>query len=157
MKNNKIYEEVQTQVISDLLHRNDMNFFRKVCRWYSTTFHTPLHIVMDCREVQWDEILTHYYESQMEELGYNQIYDVATREYIPELAEQYEEENKEFAQALVKEQKETLKKAEAKKRASNSQKTIVSGAKKEEPKPDNKELPAPPPPMNLTFDDDEEI
>ena len=149
-----IYEALQTEVISDILNQSDMNFFRKVCRWYSTTFHTPLHIVMECREVQWDEVLTHYYESQMEELGYNQVFDIATKEYIPELAAEFEEENKEFARALVKEQKATLKKAEAKKRASNNRKTIVSGAKKDEPKPDNKDL-KPPAPIKMSFDDED--
>tara|TARA_R100000951_G_C2553418_1_gene153213 strand:- start:222 stop:563 length:342 start_codon:yes stop_codon:yes gene_type:complete len=112
---------------------------------------------MECKVVQWDEILTHYYENQMEELGYNTVFEIATREYIPELAEEFEEENKEFARALVKEQKATLKKAEAKKRASNNQKTIVSGAKKpkkKETKPNNKELKAPPP-MKLSFDDED--
>ena len=139
-----IYEALQTEVIADILTHSDMNFFRKVCRWYSTTFHTPLDQVINGDIMQWDEILLHYYETQMEGIGYNEVYEVATKEYIPELAEQYEEENREFAKALVKEQKETLKKAKAKeKKAALKQNN-------------NKEL-TPPPPMKLSFDNDEEV
>ena len=140
-----IYEALQTEVIADILTHSDMNFFRKVCRWYSTTFHTPLDQVINGDIMQWDEILLHYYETQMEGIGYNEVYEVATKEYIPELAEQYEEENREFAKALVKEQKETLKKAKAKeKKAALKQNN-------------NKELTPPPPPMKLSFDNDEEV
>lgn len=148
-----VFEALQTEIMSDILNRSDMSFFRKVCRWYSSTFHTPLHIVMDCKVIQWDDILVHYYEDQMESFGYNTVFEIATREYIPELAEEFEEDNKEFARALVKEQKATLAKQEAKtKKVSSTTKKI---SQEEQIKPDNKEL-TPPAPVKMSFDDEED-
>jgi len=72
-KNTNIYQYLQTEAIGGNLTNSDLAFFRKVCRWYSTTFHTPLHQVMQCKDVQWDEILLHYYEDQMEDLPFNNI------------------------------------------------------------------------------------
>jgi hypothetical protein len=39
--------------------------FRSICRWYSITFHTPLHLVDDLPE---EDILTAYYERTYEEM-----------------------------------------------------------------------------------------
>lgn len=136
-----LYEALQTEVMADILIHSDMNFFRKVCRWYSTTFHTPLHIVMECVVIQWDEILLHYYEDRLEDIGYNQVYELAVKDFIPELAEEYEEENREFARSLIAEQKRTLAKQKAKEKAAA-------------PSVKEKEPPAttPPAPMKLKFD-----
>lgn len=109
-----IYQFLQTQAIAGVLTKSDMAFFKKVCRWYSKTFHTPLSVVMECREVQWDEILTHYYEEQMEELSFNHIFEVACQEYIPELAEEFEKENQEYADSLLEEQQRTIERKKKK-------------------------------------------
>jgi hypothetical protein len=132
MNKKTIYEAIQMQAVSDILSQTDVHFFRKVCRWYSKNFHTPLHQVMDGSVVLWDEVLLHYYESQMEELSYNQLYDLAVNEYVPELSEILEEENQEFANALIEEQKRTIAKKKAK-MSNNNQKTIVTGVKEEKP------------------------
>lgn len=112
MKNKRvtIYEALQVEAISDILAQNDLFFHRKVCRWYSKTFHTPLHQVINGEVMLWDEILLHYYESQMEEVSYNDLFDLAVNEYVPELAEVLEEENQEFADSLLEEQKRTIAK-----------------------------------------------
>lgn len=129
MKNRvTIYEALQTQAICDILSQSDLYFFRKVCRWYSQKFHTPLHQVLSGNVVGWDEVLLHYYESQMEGLSHNQLYDLAVSEYAPELADILEEENQEFADALIEEQKKTIAKKKAKS-ARNYEKTIVSDEK----------------------------
>jgi hypothetical protein len=39
--------------------------YRRICRWYSTTFHTPLHEVFDLDEVF---VLQSYYESYFEKM-----------------------------------------------------------------------------------------
>ena len=39
--------------------------FRSICRWYSVTFHTPLHMVEELPE---DDVLTAYYEKTYEDL-----------------------------------------------------------------------------------------
>jgi len=117
---------------------------------------------MECKEVQWDEILTHYYENQMEEIGYNQVFELAVRDYIPELAAEAEEEDKEFAKSLVKEQKASLAKQKARKakqakaEAPKSRDKITKTVKNDTAKPKNSKL-KPPPPMKLSFDDEEDV
>jgi hypothetical protein len=39
--------------------------YRRICRWYSTTFHTPLHLVPDLDEAY---VLQHYYEHAYEQM-----------------------------------------------------------------------------------------
>lgn len=40
--------------------------YRKICRWYSQTFSTPLHIVeMDLLQ---EDVLQHYFENQIEKM-----------------------------------------------------------------------------------------
>ena len=161
-----IYTALQLEAISGILNRSDINFYRRVCRWYSKEFHTPLHIVIEGKVVQWDEILLNYYESQMEDIGYNQVYDMAIQEYIPELAEKFEDENQAFANALIAEQHQTIAKKKAKdkaveeKLASNHRKTTISGAnlaptgsekKTEDPATDKT---TPPTSMRLSFEDE---
>lgn len=144
-KKTNIYEYLQTEAISGTLNRSDLAFFRKVCRWYSKTFHTPLHTVMECKVVQWDEILLSYYEENMSDLPYNQVYDIACQEYIPELADQYEKENEEYAEALVEEQQRTVERRKKKQEAK-----AKAEPKVEEPKEQPK-----PPEMKMSFDDEE--
>jgi len=141
-KKTNIYEFLQMEAVAGGLTKSDLSFFRKVCRWYSSTFHTPLHEVMECKVVQWDDILLHYYEEQMEDLPFNSLYDIACQEYIPELAEEFDKENEEYAMALVEEQEKTIKKREAK-----------QAKKKPAPKPEP-ELKKPKS-MNLSFEDEE--
>jgi len=141
-KKTNIYEFLQMEAVAGGLTKSDLSFFRKVCRWYSSTFHTPLHEVMECKVVQWDDILLHYYEEQMEDLPFNSLYDIACQEYIPELAEEFDKENEEYAMALVEEQEKTIKKREAK-----------QAKKKQAPKPEP-ELKKPKS-MNLSFEDEE--
>jgi len=145
-----IYQYLQTEAIGGTLTNSDINFYRKVCRWYSKTFHTPLHIVMDGKTIQWDEILTHYYEEQMEEIPYNAVYEIACKDYIPELAEEMEAEDAAYAESLVEEQRKTL---EAKKK--REKKKQLKQPKKEE-KQEDEQIDQPkekPPEMKLNFGD----
>lgn len=147
-KNTNIYQYLQTEAIAGNLTNSDLAFFRKVCRWYSTTFHTPLHQVMLCKDVQWDEILLHYYENQMEDLPFNNVYEIACQDFIPDLADEFEKENEEYAQALVEEQKRTIEAAKKKKPSKYTQKTD----KKELSTENNKKKP---PEMKMSFEDEE--
>jgi hypothetical protein len=118
-----IYKYLQTKVIAGVLTGSDLSFYRKVCRWYSKTFHTPLHIVMDGKTLQWDDILHHYYEEQMEEIPFNAVFDIACKDYIPDLAQDLEDEDEAYAKALVDEQKRTIE-AKKKRDAAKNKKTI---------------------------------
>jgi hypothetical protein len=39
--------------------------YRRICRWYSTKFYTPLHVVEEDLPIQY--VLTHYYETVFSE------------------------------------------------------------------------------------------
>jgi len=99
------YKFKQLEAISNILLPTDSYFFRKVCRWYSKTFSTKLNEVYD---MDWDYILTHYYESSLEEISYNNLIDIVKDEFVPELKEQEDKEADEFAKSLEEEQAQTL-------------------------------------------------
>ena len=141
-----IYECLQVNAVFDKLTQNDMFFFRKICRWYSEKFHTPLHDVLEGTVIGWDEILKHYYEHNIDSQSYNEIFELAMKEYLPEFADDWERQNEEFAKALIEEQKMLQEKAKAKKKDFNE--AMEEMDKIEE----NSELP---PEMNLSFDDEE--
>jgi len=108
-KDNKpfnIYYIQQLRAIEAILTSTDQYFYRKICRWFSETFHTPL---LDVYKIPYPKLLQEYYESRLGELDYNDVYDLASTEYVPELADAYEEENTKFAESLVEEQEETLR------------------------------------------------
>lgn len=48
--------------------------YRHICRWYSTTFHTPLNAVDD---LPITEVLTHYFESAYEKMEESKVHTVA--------------------------------------------------------------------------------
>lgn len=151
-KKTNIYEYLQTEAISGTLNKSDLAFFRKVCRWYSKTFHTPLHIVMECKQVQWDEVLLSYYEENMNDLPYNQVFDIACQEYIPELAQEFDKENEEYAEALVEEQQRTLERKKKKQQTPKPPET--KGEKDVDSAEKTPEAPKPPE-MKMSFDDEE--
>jgi hypothetical protein len=91
------YILAQTQAIYDILNKTDVYFYRKVARWYSTTFHTPLSHV---DSIPYDELLLHYYEYHYDKLPYNEVFRLAN-ELLPELAGQKEAEDEEFIKNLL--------------------------------------------------------
>lgn len=72
---------------------------------------------MQTFDIPWEELLLHYYEAGIENLSYNEVYDLAIQEYLPEFVNQAEEEDTEFAQALIKEQNSSVEAKRAKDKA----------------------------------------
>lgn len=106
----RVYESLQFEAITAIL-TNDIEYFeRKVRRWYSKTFHTPLHEVYG---LPWDFILKNYYESVLETQGHNTAYDMAI-EYIPELKEEQDQRDAEFDKFLEEKQAKQLAKKQSK-------------------------------------------
>lgn len=139
-----IYQPLQVEAIFNALTANPAFFERKVRRWYSKNFNTPLQ---DTFNLPWDEILIHYYESTLENRSFNELYDIAVSSYLPEFVNKEEEDAAAFAQSLVKEQEETLKKkhGSTKGKVKKAQGTKTE-AKSEVPEMNLEE-------MNLSFDD----
>lgn len=61
-----IYEAIRFAALRNVVKEGDLDYaMRKIFRWYSKTFHTPLHVV---EELPTEYILQHYWESQYEDL-----------------------------------------------------------------------------------------
>ena len=100
-----LYKSIQIKPIESVLDSDDANSYRKICRWYSKTFHTPLQ---DVYNLDFEHVLSNYYESTFEEIPYNDLYDIAIEDFIPELAEQNNEDAEQYAKDLEAEQIRTL-------------------------------------------------
>lgn len=106
-----IYYQAKLRAVEGALTESTEFFYRKITRWYSNQFHTPLQQV---RKMPFMHILQEYYETQIEGYEYNDLYDMTVQQLIPELMRAREEQDEEFAQNLVEEQQRTLKRKEKK-------------------------------------------
>ncbi len=150
-----VTQNAQLKALESVLLKTHEFFERKVRRWFSKQYSTAY---MDTFDIPWEELLLHYYEAGIENLSYNEVFDIAVSEYLPEFMDATDKEDEEFAQSLVKEQAETLK-AKAKKDAQSkalqdATAGLASGASKvvekvqsiskaldnQRPKPESKKL-----------------
>jgi hypothetical protein len=105
-------------------------FYRRVCRWYSKSFHTPLHEV---EQLPWKNILLAYFEERFYEM-YNSPSEEVLQQYEQqremltmtedELVEYFEAERDEEQQLANWEQElieQVQKQDEAKKQAQQDQ------------------------------------
>lgn len=99
-------------------------FERKVRRWFSKEHSTPY---LDTFKIPWDELLLHYYESSLANSTYNQVFDMAVEEYLPEFVDQAEKEAQAFADSLAKAQEAAIKANQAKKTSDTSSKEKTQG------------------------------
>lgn len=100
-----LYKAIQIKAIESVLDPDDAASYRRICRLYSKTFHTPLQ---DVYQLDFEHVLSNYYESTFEEIPYNDLYDIAIEDFIPELAEQNNEDAEQYAKDLEAEQIRTL-------------------------------------------------
>lgn len=140
-----IYRFKQLEAVEAILTNSNEYHYRKICRWFSKEYSTPL---MEVYKMPWDFVLQNYYESFLETRPYNEVYDLAVQDYLPEMAEEYEKELQEFADSLVDEQEQTLERKE--KQQSLDKKP---SSEQEEVKEEEVEIE----PINLNFGDDEDL
>ncbi|MDD5650849.1 MAG: hypothetical protein PHF86_10620 [Candidatus Nanoarchaeia archaeon] len=109
MDNSDICKLEIFKAVEAFLLKTDMLFERKIRRWYSRTFFTPLKEVYN---LSWQFILQNYYESLLEKKSYNEIIDLASQDLLTELIEESEKEADDFANSeeLLEEQREGLNK-----------------------------------------------
>jgi hypothetical protein len=101
----ELYQALQVEAVFNALTSNSAFFERKVRRWFSKNYNTPL---LDTYAIAWDQILIHYYESALEDKTKNEIYDVAIENYLPDLMDKREEDDRAFAQELIEEQRRSI-------------------------------------------------
>jgi hypothetical protein len=111
-----IYLLLKTQALHDTINKTDAYFYRKIIRWYSNTFHTPLKQV---ETLDWYEILQHYYEHNYDQLNNNDLVNLI-KQTVPQLDKQEQDSFEEWIKQVqeqankeqaLKEQKQSLDKA----------------------------------------------
>jgi hypothetical protein len=60
-----IYEAVKINALNAVVNPDEEYYLRFIFRWYSKTFHTPLHLIPDLPVI---DILTAYYEELYEKM-----------------------------------------------------------------------------------------
>jgi hypothetical protein len=98
----------ETLAIREVSLKSPEYFQRKICRYYSEKFHTPL---MDVYSLPWNFVLTNYLEHVMESNNTREeLYDLAVDICYPERREDEEKEIQEWIKKIEKEEAEKLKK-----------------------------------------------
>ena len=115
-------QNAQLLAIEGVLENTMESFERKVRRWFSKEHSTPY---LDTFDIPWDELLLHYYESRLANMSYNEVFDLAVEEFLPEFVKISEEEDQAFADSLLKEQEAALKAKKAKAKQSQGSKKIT--------------------------------
>lgn len=113
-----IYQALKTEAFYNYFNKNDEYFYRKICRWFSKEFSTPL---MQVYEIPWEEVLLNYYEHSLDNLPYNHVYDMAIETYSPETLQKEDEENEEFRRLI--EERELKKQNKQKEQSLDSKST----------------------------------
>jgi hypothetical protein len=101
------YEAIKVSAIDSVVNKDDDYVLRYVFRWYSKTFHTPLHQVADIPVV---DVLTAYYEElyekmEVEELKEERMKSSMTPEEWAERLRQEEMEELAFMEAIQSEKR----------------------------------------------------
>lgn len=84
------FEALKLNALKAILKPDSDYFIRKVYRWYSKTFHTPL---LEAIDIPFEEVLVHYFECRYEDM------DEEEREEELRLALMTEEQKKEQQEA----------------------------------------------------------
>jgi hypothetical protein len=142
----KLYKLYILKALNGKLNKTSDFFERKIMRWYSKAFSTPLHEVYN---LPWLFVLQHYYESYLDDLEYDKVYDMAINDYLSELANIKEQEDEEFAKQL---EAKIMKKLEKEKQ--EKEEKILEDCKDPEPEKPIIEIPDLPE-INMNFEEEE--
>ena len=99
-------QNAQLLAIEGRLENTMDAFERKIRRWFSKEHATPY---LDTFKFPWDELLLHYYESNLANKSFNEVFDLAVEEYLPDFVQAAEEADQAYAESLLEEQAATLK------------------------------------------------
>jgi len=95
-------ENAQLLAIEGILTNSLESFERKIRRWFSKEHATAY---LDTFKLPWDELLLHYYESNLANKSYNEVFDLAVEEFLPEFIQEQDKLDKDLEESLVKQQK----------------------------------------------------
>jgi hypothetical protein len=145
-----LYYQAKLRAIENILNDDDLSFYKKITRWYSTTFATPLLEVR--QNIPFISILQEYYESTMEDTDFNDVYEYAMRDMLPEFMEEFEESDVEFAESMIEEQKAGIERKRKRDMKLKDTETIEIEEEVLETKPTSDK----PEEISLSFDNEEE-
>lgn len=95
----KVYKCLENICISNYLDTSNDYLFNKVCREYSKVFHTPLHIVHTLPLI---DVMKAFLEERLDSMSYNEVYDLFLKNNMPEVLEEEEASDEEFAKQMHK-------------------------------------------------------
>lgn len=160
-----LFESVRNKAMLDVMEGSFLYHYRRLCRWYSMKFNTPLPQVMELPE---EEVLQTFFETQFEDMSKAARRKLALE--MTETDEEAKERQKKEAESsddaflkrqekqAAKEAKAQLKKLQkeakeaAEKLAAMADKEMVAAPKKAKPKKEAAK-PPPPPDISMSFDD----
>jgi primosomal protein N' len=116
------YKYLQLKSLDLIFNPNDAYFQRKICRWYSKEYSTPLKQVL---VMAFDEVLTHYYENQFESIPRNDLIEMLINDHLPELSSEEDDDVDEWVENLELEQAASLEKKEKKQSLNNPTVPVV--------------------------------
>lgn len=91
------YIQMQKLALGQVYEGGATYLHRKICRWYSEKFSTKLLEVM---ELPWDHVISTYYEYMYENMSKKDMEDFAKASFAPDLVEEEEKSNEEFAREV---------------------------------------------------------
>jgi hypothetical protein len=142
------YSFLQLKAIDSIFNPTDSYQQRRICRWYSKEFSTPLHIVL---AMPFTQVLTHYYEDTFSQMDRNDLIDMTIEDHLPEIEAEYDDELREWTESLVEEQNRTLAVKE-KKQSLNNKVVPVNNSN-----PVHSNPPSQPEDISMTFKDEDFI
>jgi len=96
-------KELKEIALANVVDPTSEYLFRYVCRWYSKTFHTPLHVVIT--ELPLSEVLLAYFEEGYEMMDEDERFVEVMRAIDPSFDEQEEESIQKFIEMIEAEEK----------------------------------------------------
>jgi hypothetical protein len=135
-------KELKEIALANVVDPTSEYLFRHVCRWYSKTFHTPLHVVIT--EIPLSEVFLAYFEEGYEMMDEDERLVEVMRAIDPSFDEKEEESIQDFIKLIeFEEQNKRLAKA-----ARDKAKNLANANTPTNPSGHNTQAtpPTPPPP-----------
>lgn len=127
-KDFSIYDICRFDALTKKVTRSEVMYERKIRRWFASEF--------SCKYTEtfnhpWSEILTHYFDDQLDKVAHDRAFDMMVDDYFPEFSAKEEEENQAFADSLVAEQQAQLEKKQGRRKVSEIKEDMDEISKKE--------------------------
>lgn len=128
-----LIESIQILAVNSREHPDEMAFLRKVQRWFSTTFHTPLP---DVEKLPTAYILTHRYEHAIDNMSEDQYNSFKNKVINKEALIMQEDDDEAWMEAEIKRltemrDKPKVVKVEAEKVVEKTEEVVESEVKEE--------------------------